>query len=122
MVLKGTNVDGVYDSDPRSNPEARLLSDLSLREVTVQDLRVMDITAVTLCAENKIPGETLRLHTFLPYNTVQYVLYCTLHMYCRTLAAALLQGSKHALTLSVVLTLRRTPALCFVIDCCSGRI
>lgn len=57
VVLKATNVDGVYDDDPRCNPNARLLDTLTYHEVTSKDLSVMDMTAITLCQENNIPGE-----------------------------------------------------------------
>ena len=56
MVLKATNVDGVYDEDPKINPNARLLDNLSYHDVTTKDLSVMDMTAITLCQENNIPG------------------------------------------------------------------
>lgn len=56
VVLKATNVDGVYDDDPKSNPNARLLDTLTYHEVTSKDLSVMDMTAITLCQENNIPG------------------------------------------------------------------
>lgn len=56
VVLKATNVDGVYDDDPRSNPSARLLDTLAYNEVTSKHLSVMDMTAITLCEENNIPG------------------------------------------------------------------
>ncbi|KAJ9177784.1 hypothetical protein P3X46_012957 [Hevea brasiliensis] len=55
VVLKATNVDGVYDDDPRCNPNARLLETLTYHEVTSKDLSVMDMTAITLCQENNIP-------------------------------------------------------------------
>ncbi|KAD4586349.1 hypothetical protein E3N88_23950 [Mikania micrantha] len=55
VVLKATNVDGVYDEDPRINPNARLLDSLTYHEVTSRDLSVMDMTAITLCQENNIP-------------------------------------------------------------------
>ncbi|XP_050208326.1 uridylate kinase PUMPKIN, chloroplastic isoform X2 [Mercurialis annua] len=55
VVLKATNVDGVYDDDPRRNPNARLLETLTYHEVTSKDLSVMDMTAITLCQENDIP-------------------------------------------------------------------
>uniref|UniRef100_A0A6M2F0Z5 UMP kinase n=1 Tax=Populus davidiana TaxID=266767 RepID=A0A6M2F0Z5_9ROSI len=55
VVLKATNVDGVYDDDPKRNPNARLLEDLTYHEVTSKDLSVMDMTAITLCQENNIP-------------------------------------------------------------------
>ena len=57
VVLKGTNVDGVYDRDPKKHPEAKLLRHLTHRHVALNDLKVMDITAITLCLENNIPGE-----------------------------------------------------------------
>ncbi|KAE8728248.1 Uridylate kinase [Hibiscus syriacus] len=56
VVLKATNVDGVYDDDPRRNPNARLHDTLTYHEVTSKDLSVMDMTAITLCQENNIPG------------------------------------------------------------------
>ncbi|CAD6234629.1 unnamed protein product [Miscanthus lutarioriparius] len=55
VMLKATNVDGVYDADPRHNPNARLLETVSYHEVTTRDLSVMDMTAITLCQENNIP-------------------------------------------------------------------
>ncbi|XP_031503679.2 uridylate kinase PUMPKIN, chloroplastic [Nymphaea colorata] len=55
VVLKATNVDGVYDDDPRTNPNARLHDTLSYHDVTSKDLSVMDLTAITLCQENNIP-------------------------------------------------------------------
>jgi uridylate kinase len=56
-LLKGTHggADGVYDSDPRLNPEARLLPELSFDEVISKGLRAMDLTAITLCKENALP-------------------------------------------------------------------
>lgn len=55
-MLKATNVDGVFDDDPRRNPNARLLDSLTYQDVLSRDLSVMDMTAVTLCQENNIPG------------------------------------------------------------------
>jgi uridylate kinase len=55
VVLKATKVDGIYDDDPKSNPSAILLRDLSYREVLEKGLRVMDTTAITLCMENNLP-------------------------------------------------------------------
>ncbi|CAL9058749.1 unnamed protein product [Musa banksii] len=55
VVLKATNVDGVFEDDPRINPNARLLDNLTYQEVTSKDLSVMDMTAITLCQENNIP-------------------------------------------------------------------
>lgn len=56
VVLKATNVDGVYDDNPKHNPNARLLDTLTYHEVTSKELSVMDLTAITLCQENNIPG------------------------------------------------------------------
>ncbi|KAM7275787.1 hypothetical protein ACFE04_017653 [Oxalis oulophora] len=55
VVLKATNVDGVYEDDPKQNPSARLLDNLSYHDVMSKDLSVMDMTAITLCHENNIP-------------------------------------------------------------------
>jgi uridylate kinase len=55
VMLKGTKVDGVYDSDPRHNPEARRFTQLTYRDVFEKDLRVMDLTAITMCMDNDLP-------------------------------------------------------------------
>jgi len=55
VVIKGTRVDGVYDSDPEKNPNAIKYTNITYREVMEKNLRVMDQTAITLCAENKLP-------------------------------------------------------------------
>jgi len=55
VILKATKVDGMYDSDPATNPSAQLIEDLSYLEVLERGLRVMDTTAITLCMENKLP-------------------------------------------------------------------
>ncbi len=54
-VFKGTTVDGVYDSDPRKNPNAKLIEDITYQEAIDKGLRVMDLTAFMLCMEQKIP-------------------------------------------------------------------
>lgn len=54
-LLKGTSVDGVYDSDPKHNPEARRFDKVTYDHVLSQNLRVMDATAIALCRENSIP-------------------------------------------------------------------
>jgi uridylate kinase len=54
-VLKGTQVDGVYDADPRHSPDALRFHDLDYREVIRRQLRVMDTTAVSLCMDNDLP-------------------------------------------------------------------
>ena len=55
VILLAKNVDGVYDSDPRVNPEAKLLRDITYQEVQERDLKVMDASAITICRENKVP-------------------------------------------------------------------
>lgn len=54
-ILKGTGVDGVYDSDPRLNPEAVKFEDLEYIEVLKRGLQVMDATAISLCMDNRLP-------------------------------------------------------------------
>lgn len=54
-LLKGTQVDGVYDSDPKTNPDAVRFDSLTYQKVLADDLRVMDSAAVTLMRDNKIP-------------------------------------------------------------------
>ena len=55
ILLKGTKVDGVYDKDPVKNNDAIKFDNLSYSKVIQDDLRVMDMTAITLCQENNIP-------------------------------------------------------------------
>jgi uridylate kinase len=57
VLLKGTHgeVDGVYTSDPRVNPDATKLDEVSFDEVIAKGLRAMDLTAITLCRENALP-------------------------------------------------------------------
>lgn len=55
IVLKATNVDGVYSDNPTTNPEARLYKRLTYREVIEKDLEVMDATAFTLCRKSGLP-------------------------------------------------------------------
>ena len=69
-VLKATNVDGVYDKDPRIHPDARKFPTLGYMQAISQGLGIMDATAFTLCMENRLPivvfdvtqpGNTLRV-------------------------------------------------------------
>jgi uridylate kinase len=55
VILKATKVDGVYDSDPNKNPNAKRYERLSFGEALTQRLQVMDSTAFSLCMDNKIP-------------------------------------------------------------------
>jgi uridylate kinase len=71
MLLKASKVDGIYDADPKDNPDASKLHELSYMEFIAQDLRVMDTTAVTMCREHKVP-----IHVFdmtVPGNIVKAV-------------------------------------------------
>jgi uridylate kinase len=54
VILLAKNVDGVYDSDPATNPDAVKFDDLTFMEVIERDLKVMDLTAATLCKDNNI--------------------------------------------------------------------
>lgn len=69
VVLKATNVDGVFDDDPKRNPNAHLQDCLTYHDVTSKDLNVMDMTAITLCQENNIPS-TFATATF-SWNIIQ---------------------------------------------------
>ncbi|MBT3478278.1 MAG: UMP kinase [Candidatus Marinimicrobia bacterium] len=55
VLLKGTKVDGVYDKDPVLYSDAKRYDNISFSEVLTQNLRVMDLTAITLCKENALP-------------------------------------------------------------------
>ncbi len=55
VVLKGTRVDGIYTADPEKDPTATKYDQISFQEVYNQGLNVMDMTAFTLCQENKLP-------------------------------------------------------------------
>ncbi|HEY6170987.1 MAG TPA: UMP kinase [Candidatus Kapabacteria bacterium] len=54
-VFKGTRVDGIYDSDPEKNPNALHIPEITFSDMLQKGLRVMDLTAITLCQENKLP-------------------------------------------------------------------
>ena len=54
-MLKGTRVDGVYTDDPEKNPAAKKYETLTFREAYEKGLKIMDLTAFTLCEENNIP-------------------------------------------------------------------
>ncbi len=55
IMLKGTKVDGIYDKDPIKYKDAKLFKTIPFKEVISKDLRVMDMTAVVMCQENKMP-------------------------------------------------------------------
>jgi len=54
-IVKGTRVEGVYDSDPEKNPSAFKFNKISYLDVLKKNLRIMDLTAVSLCQENNLP-------------------------------------------------------------------
>ncbi|MCK4873961.1 MAG: UMP kinase [Phycisphaerales bacterium] len=55
VVLKATKVDGVYDTDPAKTPNAKRFEEISFRETMERQLKVMDMTAVSLCMEQQLP-------------------------------------------------------------------
>ena len=55
LLIKGTKVDGVYESDPKVNSNAQKFNSISFSEVLEKELAIMDLTAITLCKENKMP-------------------------------------------------------------------
>ncbi len=55
VILKGTRVDGIYSADPEKDPDAKRFEKISFDECIKQNLKVMDMTAFTLCMENKLP-------------------------------------------------------------------
>ncbi|KAF0139212.1 MAG: UMP kinase [Ignavibacteriales bacterium] len=54
-IIKGTRVDGVYNEDPEKNPDAIMFNEISYLDVLQKNLRVMDMTAISLCKENNLP-------------------------------------------------------------------
>lgn len=62
VILKATNVDGVYNADPRTNADAKLYERVTFTETLTQNLRVMDATAISLCREHNIPIIVFDLH------------------------------------------------------------
>ncbi len=63
VIIKATSVDGVYSADPKKDPNATMYESISYRDVMLEELRVMDQTAITLCKENQLPLIVLNLHT-----------------------------------------------------------
>ena len=61
VVLKATNVEGIFSADPRTNPDAELLREVSYQEILAKDLRVMDTAAISLCRDNGIPIVVFKL-------------------------------------------------------------
>ena len=63
IIIKGTKVDGVYDSDPNKNDKAIKYDSLSYKQVIEGELKVMDLTAITLCKENKLPISVININS-----------------------------------------------------------
>ena len=61
VVLKATNVDGIFSADPRTDPDAVLLPEVSYQEILAKNLRVMDTAAISLCRDNGIPIVVFKL-------------------------------------------------------------
>lgn len=55
VMLKGTRVDGIYTADPEKDPTATKFHDITFDEIYTRNLRVMDLTATTMCKENNLP-------------------------------------------------------------------
>jgi uridylate kinase len=62
ILLKGTNVDGVYSADPTKNPHATLYQHLSFQEALKKELGVMDLTAFCQCRDNNMPIRVFNIH------------------------------------------------------------
>jgi len=62
ILIKGTKVDGVYDKDPVVNSDAKRYKNISFDEVLSKNLRVMDLTAITLCKENALPIQVFNIN------------------------------------------------------------
>jgi len=63
IMLKGTRVDGVYSSDPEKDPKAVKFDELSFKDAIDKQLNIMDLTAFTLCRENKLPILVFNMNT-----------------------------------------------------------
>mgnify|MGYP001188400945 FL=1 len=64
VLIKGTKVDGVYDKDPALNSDAKKFKKLNYSDVISKDLRVMDLTAITLCKENNLPVQVFDINKY----------------------------------------------------------
>jgi uridylate kinase len=62
VIIKATSVNGVYSADPKQDPTATLYETISYRDVMLEELRVMDQTAITLCKENRLPLIVLNIN------------------------------------------------------------
>ena len=62
VIIKATSVDGVYSADPKKDPDAKFYEELTFRDVIIEELKVIDQTAITLCRENALPLIVLNIH------------------------------------------------------------
>ena len=62
VLIKGTKVDGVYDKDPFLHSDAKMYEQVSFKEVIQKELRVMDMTAISLCKENSLPIKVFNIN------------------------------------------------------------
>jgi len=62
VLLKATNVDGVYDSDPKQNANAKRFETLTYKQVLADDLKVMDASAIAMARDNKLPIGVFSIH------------------------------------------------------------
>jgi len=72
VILKATKVDGIYDSDPKKNPQAQRFAQISYLDALQKQLKVMDSTAFSLCMDNKMPIIVFDL--FKPHNLKSVVM------------------------------------------------
>ena len=76
VIIKGTKVDGIYSSDPVKNKDAVKYKELSFKDVIKKELKIMDMTAFTLCRENDIPivvldiNDEKSLYNLIKFNNV----------------------------------------------------
>ena len=61
LLIKATRVDGIYESDPEENPNAKMYASISFDEVINKKLRIMDATAFALCRDQKLPVQVIKI-------------------------------------------------------------
>ena len=71
LLLKATKVDGIYDADPKKNPDAKRFEELSYDEVIARNLQVMDTAAFALCRDNDVP---LRIYDMMQPGALMRIL------------------------------------------------
>jgi uridylate kinase len=72
LLLKATKVDGIYDADPKKNPQAKRFETLTYDEVIARNLQVMDTAAFALCRDNKVP---LRIYDMMQAGALMRILH-----------------------------------------------